>query len=233
MQVPAANSDRKTSSILPWSYSSLQAYETCPRRFKITKVQKLVREQMTASTTWGNDVHKALELAVRGTNGLIPKFAPYAPLVKLIREAEGQVEAERKFALTRAFTPTDYWAPDAWVRGKADVTITRQRTGFLFDYKTGKPKEDSDQLNLFAAVLLAEKPFLNRVATAYLWLGNDRVDPAVVDRTQAPIIWQGFVGRVQRMAKSAENDDFPPRPSGLCKDYCPVGKKLCEHCGRP
>jgi hypothetical protein len=223
----------RLGSVLPWSYSSLQAYETCPRRFKITKIQKLIKEPMSEAMTWGNDVHKALELAVRGTNGLNAKFKNYQPLVDRLRATPGTIETERNFGLTASFKPTDYWASDAWVRGKADLTITRAKTGYLFDYKTGKPKEDIDQLNLFAGVLLAEKPFLDRVYTGYLWLANDRLDHAVVDRTQTPVIWQSFVKRVKRMEHSAETDDYPPRPSGLCREWCPVGRKLCEHCGKP
>jgi CRISPR/Cas system-associated exonuclease Cas4 (RecB family) len=216
---------------IPWSYSSLQQYETCPRRFKLTRIEKKVKEPMSESMTWGNEVHKALELALKGTNGLTPKFVTFQPLVDKLRAAPGEKEAERNFALTSAFTPTDYWAKDAWVRGKADVTITNGTTGFLFDYKTGKPKEDSDQLNLFAAVLFAEKPYLQKVHTGYIWVAHDKIDQAVITKDQVPIIWQGFVPRVQRMVRSVETGDFPPRPSGLCKAWCPVGKALCEFCG--
>ena len=219
--------------ILPWSYSSLQQYETCPRRVKIIKIDRLLKEPMTEATIWGNEVHKAMELAVKGTNALAPRFTSYQPIVDRLRATPGAIEAERNFALTASFAPTDYWAPDAWVRGKADVTITRAKTGFLFDYKTGKPKEDIDQLNLFAAVLLAEKPHLERAYTGYIWMANNRVDGATVEREAVPIIWQGFSSRVARMVRSAERDDWPPRPSGLCKDYCPVGKSNCEFCGKP
>jgi PD-(D/E)XK nuclease superfamily protein len=228
----AANAKTPLEKCLPWSYSSLQAYETCPRRFKITKIEGKVREAQTAATVWGNEVHKAMELAVKGTNGLTPRFKQYQPIVDMIRKSTGVIEAERKFALTASFTPTDYWAPDAWVRGKADVTIVRNKTGFLFDYKTGKPKEDIDQLNLFAGVLLAEKPHLERAYTGYIWLGHDKTDPALVEREAVPIIWQGFTERVKRMTNSAVKDDFPPRPSGLCKEWCPVGRANCEFCGR-
>jgi len=231
-QTPANVSPEVLKKILPWSYSSLQQYETCPRRFKITRIQKLIKEPMTQATIWGNEAHKALELALKGTNALPAKFSSYKPMLDRLKATPGIKEAERNFALTAAFTPTDYWSPDAWVRGKADVTITRSKTGFLFDYKTGKPKEDSDQLNLFAAVLLAEKPFLDRAYTGYLWLAHDKVDIGIVEREAVPIIWQGFTSRVARMVRSAERDDFPPKPSGLCKEWCPVGKGNCEFCGK-
>jgi len=219
------------AKVLPWSYSSLQAYETCPRRVHIVKIQRLIKEPMTQQTIWGNEVHKAMEHAVQGTAGLGERFAAFQPVVDKLRAIPGIIQTERAFGLTASFQPVDYWSPQAWVRGKADVTITQDTQGFLFDYKTGKVKEDPDQLNLFAAVLLAEKPHLKRARTGYIWLAANTVTPAVVEREETPIIWQGFVQRVARMVRSAETGDWPPRPSGLCKEYCPVGRARCEFCG--
>lgn len=217
--------------VLPWSYSSLQSYETCPRRHLITKLKKLIKEPQTAQLAWGNEVHKALEGAVKGTDGLGTRFKAYQPIVDILMATPGEKLAERNFALTSAFKPVDYWAPDAWVRGKADLTILRSTSGFLFDYKTGKVKEDPDQLNLFAAVLLAEKPLLERVHTGFVFVAANKIIKKTVTRAEAPIIWQGYVQRVRRMELSVAEDDFPPRPSGLCREYCPVGRKLCEFCG--
>ena len=45
-----------------WSYSALTAFETCPRRFELTRVTRQVKEPQTEATIWGNEVHKALEL---------------------------------------------------------------------------------------------------------------------------------------------------------------------------
>ncbi len=219
------------SRLLPWSYSSLQAYETCPRRFYLTRVAKKVREPQTAATAWGNQVHKALENALNGVAPLEVQYKGFQKVIDTLNAAPGQKLAERNFALTAAFKPTDYWAKDAWVRGKADVTILRSNTGTLLDYKTGKPKEDADQLKLFAGVLLAEQPHLKRVHTGYIWLKNDRVDKETFERDDAPGIWQGFSQRVARMLRSEEKNDFPPKPSGLCREWCPVGKTNCEFCG--
>lgn len=223
------------SRVLPWSYSSLQQYETCPRRVKIIKIDRRLKEPMTESMIWGNDVHQAMEYAVKGTNALAPRFIAYAPIVAKLRGFKGLIETERNFGLTANFAPTSYWAPDAWVRGKIDVSLTSltTKTATIFDYKTGKPKPDVDQLNLFAAALLSEKPYLQRVHTGYIWLAHNKIDSETVEREHVPMIWQGFVQRVARMVHSAEKDDWPPRPSGLCKDYCPVGRANCEFCGKP
>ena len=45
----------------PWSYSALSAFETCPRRYQLTRVTKEVVERQHEASIWGNKVHKHLE----------------------------------------------------------------------------------------------------------------------------------------------------------------------------
>jgi hypothetical protein len=220
------------SSVIPWSYSSLTAYETCPRRFKITKIDKLIREPQTEATIHGNEVHKALEDAVSGEKMLASKYTNYAPLVKKLRAARGRKLVETKFALTNTLRPTEFSAKDAWVRGVIDLAIIQPTSAVILDYKTGKVKVDHDQLKLFAATTFAMHPYLERVKTGYLWLAYNKTDTADFSKSDAPGIWQEFLPRVKRMETSVSTDEFLPRPSGLCKNWCPVGKTLCEFCGK-
>ena len=76
------------AGVVPWSYSSLNAFEQCPRRFKLTRITKEVSEPQTEATMWGNAVHKALENAVNGVP-LTERFAVYKPVVDRIRAAPG------------------------------------------------------------------------------------------------------------------------------------------------
>lgn len=219
-------------SVLPWSYSSLTAFETCPRRFKITKIDKLIREPQTEATLHGNEVHKALELAVAGTKPLAEKYAPYSSMVNKLLAAPGTKKTESKFALTSAFAPTEFFAPNAWVRGVIDLAILNPKSALILDYKTGKPKPDHDQLRLFAATTFAQHPYLKRVTTGYLWLAYNRLDKDTFTRHDIPGIWKDFLPRVQRIMRAEETSEFPPRPSGLCGSWCPVGKSLCNFCGK-
>ena len=49
---------------MTWSYSSLNAWEQCPRRYHLTRIAKVISEPQTEATLHGNEVHKALENAV-------------------------------------------------------------------------------------------------------------------------------------------------------------------------
>lgn len=214
-----------------WSYSALTAYETCPRRRYLTGVSKQVKEPQTAQTIEGNNVHKAMELYVGGTAALPEKYAAYKPIADRLRATEGVKRLEYKFALTSALKETEYFAKDVWLRGVLDVSITRPKQLIVLDYKTGKRKVDGDQLRLFAMAGMALWPHVEVVKTGFIWLATGQMDTQTYTRSDKPAIFQEFAARVHKMELSAANNDWPARPSGLCKAWCPVGKTLCEHCG--
>lgn len=215
-----------------WSYSSLTAFETCPRRYYLTRVLKVVKEEQTAATMEGNAQHKALELDVAGKQALPSKYRHLQPLANKLRAVPGQILTEYRFALTRELRPTEFFAKNAWVRGVLDYANVRTNFAVILDYKTGKRKFDTDQLKLFAAAAFQLFPHVERVQTGYIWLRDKKIDPQPFERGEAPVIWQEFAARVHRLEKSEETNHWPARPSGLCREWCPVGKKHCEHCGK-
>lgn len=220
------------ATVAPWSYSSLTAFEQCPRRYKLTRIDKTVSEPPTTATTHGNEVHKALELAVRDTTALPDKFKQYTPLVEMVRNSPGVKKTETKFGLTRSFTPTDFWAKDVWVRGVLDLAILQSESAIVLDWKTGKPKVDSDQLKLFAAATLALYPRISTVKTGYAWLTHNRLDTETHHRGDEVEIWKQFIPRVQRVDEALSSGKYPPKPSGLCRAWCPVPRSMCEFSGK-
>ena len=214
-----------------WSYSSLDAFETCPRRYKLTRVTKEVVEPQTEVLLHGNRVHKALEERIGG-KPLPTQFAEYEPAAAMVVGAEGVKKAEVKFALTAQLTPTTFFAKDVWLRGVFDVVIDRPKETLVLDWKTGKPKPDSDQLKLFAAATFSLRPAVEKVQTGFVWLAHNRVDRETYTREQMPDLWGEFRPRVARLTIAHSTDQFPPRPSGLCQKWCPVPKSKCEFSGK-
>lgn len=215
-----------------WSYSYLQAFETCPRRFYLTKIAKKVVEPQTAATIHGNEVHKAIENAVVGRAPLPEKYAQYGEMVNAVLAAPGTKHAEMKFGLTAKLTPTGFFAKDVWLRGVLDLAVVREKSAIVIDWKTGKPKTDGDQMALFAAASFSVFPNVATVKTGYAWLANNLLDTKTFKREDAEGIWNSFKPRVARINIAVETGDFPPRPSGLCKNWCPVGQANCEFCGK-
>lgn len=220
------------ANVLPWSYSSLTAFETCPRRYQLTKVTKAIKEPQTEATVHGNEVHKALELHLNGSKPLPDKYNALRPMVERVRSQPGKRLVEYKFGLTEGYRPTDFFAKDVWFRGVIDVGVVGSKTGVLLDWKTGKPKADGDQLKLFAAAGFASFPYIEKFKTGYVWLAHSRLDTQEFTREDVPAIWQEFTPRVIRLVNALEKDKFLPKPSGLCRNWCPVPKSLCEFSGK-
>jgi hypothetical protein len=214
-----------------WSYSTLNSFETCPWRWKLVKVTKQVQEEPYDHRSEGNIAHKALEMAVVNRAMLPAHLRQFTPLVERIRVSQGTVEAERKIALTEQFTETGYYASDVWLRAVFDIRVVLPDKTVVIDWKMGKRKLDADQLRLFAAVEFKVRPNVDTVQTGYAWLKEGKIDRETFTRDQVPELWQEFSTRVARIEHAIKTDNFPKRPSGLCRKYCPVGNRNCEHCG--
>lgn len=217
---------------LAWSYTALTSFETCPKRYYLTRIAKKVKEPETEATKWGNAVHEALEYRVKEGRPLPQGMEQWEPLVqRIISKQDAEVTAEQQLCLDANLEPTSWFSKTAWLRGIIDVSVKRGNKVFVADWKTGKVKVDSDQLKLFAALVFHHCPDVNEVITAFIWLKEGRITHDKFTREQLPEIWQSFMPRVQRIEIAIEKDKWPARPSGLCRNYCPVGKTLCDHCG--
>lgn len=99
-------------------------------------------------------------------------------------------------------------------------------------HNTGKNIPNDDQLDLFAAVGFTLNPTIQEVKAGYVMLKLNRIpSPVTYHREQLSELWQRFMPRVEQMKRAHAKADFPPRPSGLCRKWCPVGKNNCEFCG--
>lgn len=218
----------KQGTALPWSYSKLTAFETCPRRFFLTTISKQVVEAQTAATLHGNEVHKALERYVGGKAALPAKYDAYKPMADKLRLTPGDKKLEYKFGLTSSLQPTTFFGKDVWCRGVIDYGLIRPTEAILIDYKTGKRKHDIDQLRMFALAGFSLWPHVETVHTGYAWLKDGKLDKETFVREDAVEINREFSVRVHRLALAEQNNDWPAKPSGLC-GWCPVGREHCEN----
>lgn len=211
-----------------WSYSSLTKFETCPRQYYLTRVAKKVVETQGEAAKEGDAVHKAFEDSVKTQQPLPEKYSQWQPILMKINSAKGKREPELRIALNKSFQPVKWFDKTAWCRGIVDISIENGNKAIALDYKTGKRKPESTQLMLFAALLMHQKPYLERVTTGFVWLKDKKIDRDRFTRDQLGIIWQEFVPRVQRLEQAYDKDKWVPRPSGLCNGWCPVGRANCE-----
>ena len=214
-----------------WSYSALTAFETCPRRYQLTRVTKQVVEPQTQATIYGNQVHKALEDYAKQGKALPEHLKNCKKYIDKVKRMKGKLVVEERLALNKHFQPTKWMAKDVWVRGIIDLGVVGSKEALLLDWKTGKHRPDSYQLMLFAAFAFSFYPWIDKVTTGFIWLKDTKFDKETFTRDQVTEIWNEFLPRVKRLELAFDDDRWQAKPSGLCKNWCPVGRNLCEFCG--
>jgi len=206
-----------------WSHSALNAFETCPYQFYRVRVKKDVREAESKALLEGQRQHKAFEKRLRDEVPLPADMKRWEPMCRKLEAApKDEMLVEHKIALTADLQPTTFFAKDVWVRGVFDVAIRRGGLLRIGDWKTGKRKEDGDQLKLFAALGFAAFKGIRRVKTSFWWLPARKADNETFEADQAPLIWQEFEPRVERMREAYVENVWPKKTSGLCRGWCPV-----------
>jgi len=221
------------SKVLPTSFSSLSKFETCPRQYYYQKITQEVQDPPGEAALWGSRVHEALEEYLRDGKELpntVKMYQKYADQLK-DRFPDGELLVEKELAVDANFQPCAWGDPNAWFRGIIDVAILHDGALYMFDWKTGRKKSDFDQLTLFAAMATSYYPEAQQIHAAYIWLKEKAVTRKSFTRDEARKAWADLSPRVKRLEEALEYDNWPARPSGLCKRWCAVGRLRCEHCG--
>lgn len=214
-----------------WSHTSLTAFETCPKKYYHTRVKKDIPDPPGEAALWGQRVHKSLEERAKDNIPLPDYLSHCEPVIQQILSKDGQRLIEEQIALNRDLRPVGWFDKKAWCRGVVDIGVVNEKNAVLLDWKTGKRKPDNDQMKLFAAFSFAKFPWVKKITTAFVWLKENKTDKEVFDREKHESgIWQEVMPRVIRLEQAYVKDSWPAKPSGLCKNYCPV--RSCEFCGK-
>lgn len=212
-----------------WSYSAVKAYENCPKRHWHLAVAKDYVEPPSPALEEGNALHQAFDQRIRKGKALPVAYAVYEPVLAKIINAPGETFSETKLAVTKDLRPTTYFAPDVWFRVVVDAGKINGDLASIFDWKTGRPQEDSVQLAVMAGAIFAHMPAIQRVKAALVFLGHRQNVIEHYTREGMAEHWAGILPRVTALEQAHLTGTFPPKPSGLCRRYCPV--KACVHHG--
>lgn len=218
----------------PWTYSQLDSFENCPKKFYHLKVIRDVVEPPTVHTDWGTKVHTALENYIKDGECLPEGMTQWDNLAKKLAALPGEKHTEIKFAVDKGFQPCDW--KQSWSRGIADLLVVHKDKAVVIDYKTGKRKP-TEQLDLYANYVFHHYPQVNVVSTGFVWLKDRRIDwnfgrdeGKPFSRGEVPFVWNSFLPRIRKLESAYERDKWPAKTSGLCKAWCPV--LSCEFNGR-
>jgi CRISPR/Cas system-associated exonuclease Cas4 (RecB family) len=220
-----------------WSISALSAYETCPKRYYMVSIAKKFSDPPSEAMTWGSNVHKAFEEYLRNGKPFPVGMKNLEVMAQQFGAAGKQADeelVETKIALNAELEPVTYFAKDVWVRSVVDYGIINfaKSKAMVIDWKTGKKKSNDDQLALMGGMLMALDERIDEVDSTFVWLQEPKgrqMEKLTYRREDMGAIWGRFLPRVERFQESFKKDDYPARPSGLCRRYCPVTS--CPHHG--
>ena len=207
---------------LSHSYSSIKLFENCPLRYYRQRIKKEVADEGSDATKYGERIHAFLEARLKGS-ALNAEAAQYEPLCQGVERLaqRGELHIEKELVLTDNLTPTGWWEPDAWLRSKLDILVINGNLANVMDWKTGKRNADQFQMQLFAAQVFKHFPDVQSVRTSLVWLKTMEMDTETYFRADVNAIWADVMKRIQRIHTSLEHDNWPARPSGLCR-FCPA-----------
>ena len=218
--------------VIPWSYSSLGNFENCAYQYYEVRIAKTTPRKVYSEADEGVKKHAAIEAYLKKEQGLDD-----ISLRKLVDKTlsaypnTDYYKYEHKLAITKDRNPCDWDAPECYHRGILDVLYVDpdSPTAGIFDWKNGTVNEYSEQLKSNSIMVFAHYPHVNTVHTEYVWMKFGKTTPGKNFRDFSDAAWDKFVVRVNRMERALENNNWPKRPSGLCKKHCPV--HTCEHNG--
>ena len=212
-----------------WSFSALSVFRTCRKKFYHLKIARDVKDGDSEAAAEGKLVHDCMfKRVIKGTAlplGLKPHektAAAYADRIKACDDAQGEI----KLCLNDRLEPVEWFAKDAWVRAVVDLLMLKGTTAILVDWKTGKRKDNFEQLKLSAALLSRYMPEIEKFVLVFEWLRDKERSSITITKDEMKGVWLELLPQVMEIEEAKKTTDFPATPSGLC-GWCPVTS--CPH----
>lgn len=214
-----------------WSFSRLNSYELCPKKFWHLSVRKDVQDTEGEAMRYGKLVHKALELRISKSKPLPLNLRFLEKYAALLEKAKGEKLTEQQLAVDNNFEPCDWFSKATWCRAIIDLAIVRPPHAVVFDYKTGKISDDFTQLRLAGVLLMLHMPEIQTVELAYLWTKDKKITryERTLTRDDIKTVVLELMPRIKMYERAHRMESFPARPGFLCKKFCPV--VACPHHG--
>ncbi len=246
------------SKQVAWSWSRLDCFELCPRKFQGTYITKefppadfeaphfskgsAAHWMMESHFKYGTPLHgsvfkkhdeKGKSYYSLKANGVFVDefkfdFRFLQHFCDTINKAT-QILPELQVTYDVRMNELSWFDKKAWCRVIFDLLIIVGDFALVLDWKTGKVKPYSDQLKLFAGAVMTKYPQVRRVLTAYIWLEH---------RDQAPV-WKEFTradheaiwlefGDRAELIQLANESGNWPAKKNMFCKWCDALPNMCE-----
>lgn len=221
--------------MLALSWSRLQTYQQCPRKFHLQFITKSFPEEgKSIHLVKGEQLHKQLEDYVIAKNGgaamplgFSPEVKETLPYVDKLFTIYDSVHPEAQVACDINWNPAEWFGKDVAWRAIWDVCGLRPQTCFIGDYKSGKIYPYGSgygQLHLSAAIALTRFKEVPEVNAAYIYIEHKKVTPIKVTREELPTVIAYFEREFDKVQMEKA---WEPTPNDNCK-WCPATKAQCK-----
>lgn len=207
-------------SLAAFSYSRLEGYETCPRKFFKLSVEKSIKEKQNDKTDYGTEVHLAFANYIKSGKALPLHLRQHKPMLEQLRNAPGEKVVEQQVAINAAYAPTGWFDKDVYCRVISDLTILNGPKAAMFDWKTGKMKDDFTQLRLAGAVMFLLAEELEHISLHYVWTKDKKITTDKLTRDEMPGVWADLAPRIERYQIAHQQQAWPAK-SGIHCRWCP------------
>ena len=212
----------------PWSYSRLSTWETCPKQYWYSYVEKLpgFRPPSPAADR-GSELHDKADKYLKGELKLYPHEFQKVSAHLMDLKAKG-VESEKKLAVKEDWSPCDYSDKETYFRAIIDVVYQEGKICNIEDHKTGQIYDShAVQLSDYVAVVAAHYPEAEEYRTRLIYVDQGMVTkPKVTTADRVHPIRLMLHGRID----NAENDTiFPTRAGSQCK-WCDYSSRYGGPC---
>jgi len=213
---------------LVWSYSSIKTFKQCPKKYYHLRVSKDVKESDSTHTLYGKEVHKAAEDFIKFGTPIPEAFKFMRKPIESVAKIKGDKYCELKLGVTEELEACDFFAPDVWWRGVADLVSVDDSTAYSLDYKTNKNIKYADitQLDLVAAALFLKFPKVNVIKSGLLFVVCNEFLPKTHYREDLEKYLNQFDFDLLRIKTAQEKGVWNAKEGPLC-GFCPVTS--CPH----
>lgn len=214
------------SNLQAFSWSRLEGYEACPKKFFLISIEKSVIDPPNEHTQYGTDMHLAFANYLKKGTMVPLHLRNHLPMLKQIAAAPGEKVIEQQVAINSQYKQTGWFDKDVYCRVISDVTIMNGHKAVMFDWKSGKEKSGFDQLRLAAAVMFCIAEELEEITMHYVWTKSKRVTSDKLTRDEMPGVWANLHPRLLAYQNAFATNTFEARRGFQCR-YCPV--KTCPY----
>jgi len=199
--------------MITYSYSSIKTYEQCPQKFKFGRIDKLPEPSGEAAER-GKKLHSYIEANIKNESDILPEEIEHIrPSINELKSMNA--EAEKQFAIDLDWKPVQFFDKNARFRGVIDIYAKNNDKAVVLDWKSGKVRDYSDQVRVYAAVSFAIDEELQSVKPVISFIDQKKeVEYPSIPREVYPSIR----AELERRMSTIDNDSvFAPNPNFLCR----------------